>query len=76
MYSLNILIIFLTPVKYAENILYVPLFCFSDISFNLWFRGQSYRLQIERSLVRFPTLPELLRDNWPGTGSTQPPEDN
>jgi hypothetical protein len=33
-------------------------------------------LQIQRSRVRFPALPDVLRSRWSGTGSTQPREDN
>jgi hypothetical protein len=41
----------------------------------LWSSGQSSRLQIQRSRVRFPALPDFLRSNLSGTGSTQPLED-
>jgi hypothetical protein len=37
----------------------------------LWSRGQTSWLQIQRSRVRFPMLPDFLR-----TGSTQPREYN
>jgi hypothetical protein len=33
-------------------------------------------LQIQRSRVRFPALPDFLRSSGSGTGSTQPREDN
>jgi hypothetical protein len=42
----------------------------------LWSSGQSSWLQIMRSRVRFPALPDLLRSSGSGTGSTQPHEDN
>jgi hypothetical protein len=38
--------------------------------------GQSFWLQIHRSWVRFPALPDFLRSSGSGTGSTQPREDN
>jgi hypothetical protein len=42
----------------------------------LWSTGQSSWLQIQRSRVRFPVLPDFLRNSGSGTGSTQPPEYN
>jgi hypothetical protein len=42
----------------------------------LWSSGQSFWLQIQRSQVRFPALPDFLRSSGSGTGSTQPREDN
>jgi hypothetical protein len=42
----------------------------------LWSIGQSFWLQIQRSRVRFSALPDFLRSRGPGTGSTQPREDN
>jgi hypothetical protein len=38
--------------------------------------GQSSWLQIQRSRVRFPALPDFLRSSASGTASTQPREDN
>jgi hypothetical protein len=43
---------------------------------SLWSSGQSSWLQIQRPRVRFPVLPDFLRSIEPGTGSTQPSEDN
>jgi hypothetical protein len=40
------------------------------------YRDQSFWLQIQRSRVRFPALPDILRSRGSGTGSTQPHEDN
>jgi hypothetical protein len=40
----------------------------------LWSSCQSSWMQIQRSLVRFPALPDFLRSSWSGTGSTQPRE--
>ena len=42
----------------------------------LWSSGQSFWLQIQRSRVRFPALPDFLSSNGSGTGSTQPREIN
>jgi hypothetical protein len=38
----------------------------------LWSSGQSSWLQIQRSRVRFPALPDFLRSSKSGTGSTRP----
>jgi hypothetical protein len=42
----------------------------------VWSSGQSSWLQIQRSRVRFPTLPDFLRSIGSGTGSTQLCKDN
>jgi hypothetical protein len=42
----------------------------------LWSSGQSFWLQIHKSRVRFPALPDFLRSRGSGMGSTQPREDN
>ena len=42
----------------------------------LWSCGQSFWLQIQRSRVRFPALPDFLSSSGSGTGSTQPREVN
>jgi hypothetical protein len=42
----------------------------------LWSSGQSCALQIQRTRVPFPALPDFLRSSGSGTGSTQPREDN
>ena len=42
----------------------------------LWSSGQSFWLQIQRSRVRFPALPDFLSSSESGTGSTQPREVN
>ena len=42
----------------------------------LWSSGQSFCLQIQRSRVRFPVLPDFLSTSGSGTGSTQPREVN
>jgi hypothetical protein len=42
----------------------------------MWSSGQSSWLQIQRSLFRFPALPDFLRSSGSGTGSTQPREYN
>jgi hypothetical protein len=42
----------------------------------LWSSGQSFWLQIQRSRVRFPALPDFLSGSGSGTGCTQPREVN
>jgi len=42
----------------------------------LWSSGQSFWLQIQRSRVRSPALPDFLSTSGSGTGSTQPREVN
>ena len=42
----------------------------------LWSSGQSFWLQIQRSRVRFPALPDFLSSSGSGTGSIQPREVN
>ena len=42
----------------------------------LWSSGQSFWLQIQRSRVRSPALPDFLSSIGSGTGSTQPREVN
>ena len=42
----------------------------------LWSSGQSFWLQIQRSQVRFPALPDFLSSSESGTGTTQPREVN
>ena len=43
---------------------------------SLWSSGQSFWLQIQRSRVRFPALPDFLSSSGSGKGSTQPREVN
>jgi len=42
----------------------------------LWSSGQSFWLEIQRSRVRSPALPNFLSSSGSGTGSTQPREVN
>jgi hypothetical protein len=42
----------------------------------LWSNDQSSWLQILRYRVRFPALPDFLRNSGSGTGSTQPRQYN
>jgi len=42
----------------------------------LWSSGQSFWLQIQRSRVRSPALPDFLSSSGSGMGSTQPREVN
>jgi hypothetical protein len=42
----------------------------------LWYIDRSPWIQIQRSRVGFPALPDFLRSSGSGTGFTQPREDN
>jgi len=42
----------------------------------LWSSGRSFWLQIQRSRVRSPALPDFLSSSGSGTGFTQPREVN
>ena len=42
----------------------------------LWSSGHSFSLQIQRSRVLFPALPDFLSSSESGTGFTQPREVN
>jgi hypothetical protein len=48
--------------------------CYSHVGPPLWSSGQSSWLQIDRSWVRFPALPDFLSSSGSGTASTQPRE--
>ena len=50
------------------------LFCHINLGPPLSSSGQSFWLQIERSRVRFPALPDFLSCSGSGTGSAQPRE--
>ena len=50
--------------------------CSSSSRPPLWSSGQSFWLQIQRSRVRSPALPDFLSSSGSGTGSTQPREVN
>jgi hypothetical protein len=54
--------------------------CFDQVAVQcrppLWSSGQSFWLQIQRSRVRSPALPDFLSSGGSGTGSTQPREVN
>ena len=57
-------------IKFENNYTYV------NARPPLWSSGQSFWLQIQRSRVRFPALPDFLSSSGSGTGSTQPREVN
>jgi hypothetical protein len=63
------------PTRYCKPNVHFPNTCTSHRP-PLWSSGQSFWLQILRSRVRFPVLPDFLRSTGSGTGSTQPREDN
>ena len=48
--------------------------CYAMLLLPLWSSGQSFWLQIQRSRVRSPALPDLLSSSGSGTGSTRPRE--
>ena len=54
-------------VKFNEKLLI-------SIQWPLWSSGQSFWLQIQRSRVRSPVLPDFLSSSGSGTGSAQPRE--
>ena len=60
--------IFGLQVKYKDNI--------AATGPPLWSSGQSFWLQIQRSRLRFPALPDFLSSSGSVTGSTQPREVN
>jgi hypothetical protein len=70
----NVKIYFTLLASYAMIILILIYYCFNRPP--LRSNGQSSWLQIQRSWVRFPALPDFLRSSGSGTGSTQPREDN
>ena len=47
---------------------------FLFLTYDFWSSGQSFWLQIQRSRVRSPALPDFLSSSGSGTGSTQPRE--
>ena len=49
-------------------------YLYADVGPPLWSSGQSFWLQIQRSRVRSPALPDFLSSSGSGTGSTQPRE--
>ena len=64
-----------------RNILLVKIFsvfviCYAEVGPPMWSSGQSFWLQIQRSRVRFPALPDFQSGSGSGTGSTQPREFN
>jgi hypothetical protein len=63
-----------------ENLSFLRQLCFAGCDDMqgppLWSRGQNSWLQIQRSWVPFPALPDVLRSSGSGTGYTQTHEDN
>ena len=57
--------------KYIYLFIYKYIYIFRP---PLWSSGQRFWLQIQRSRVRFPALPDFLSGSGSGTGSTQPRE--
>ena len=54
--------------------LYIYISIYITVGPPLWSTGQSFWLQIQRSRVRFPALPDFLSGSGSGTGYTQPRE--
>ena len=62
----------------SHGLLYIKknIYIYIYIYIYIWSSGQSFWLQIQRSRVRFPALPDFLSSSGSGTGSTQPREVN
>ena len=60
-------------ISYGDILVLVVIFSYIYIP-PLWSSGQSFWLQIQRSRVRSPALPDFLSSSGSGTGSTQPRE--
>ena len=54
--------------------LQVQMICMVNGRPPLWSSGQGFWLQIQRSRVRFPALPDFVSGSGSGTGCTQPRE--
>jgi hypothetical protein len=72
-----------SDVNSTDTSFYIFVVSLYFICYSIWIAlpplcssGQSSWLQIQRSRVRFPALPDFLRSSGSGTGSTQPREDN
>jgi hypothetical protein len=63
-------------LRVLEIVFFIFILKDAKIKRPLWSSDQSSWLQIQRSRVRFPALLCFLRNNGPGTWSTQPREDN
>ena len=66
------------PFEFLTNMEIVLIFrlVYDAVRPPLWSSVQSFWLQIQRSRVRFPALPDFLSSSGSGTGSTQPREVN
>jgi hypothetical protein len=65
----------LCPAEHRIIFLSFPSFLFLFLHLlPVWSRGQSSRLQIQWSRVRFPALSDFMISSGSGTGSTQPRE--
>jgi hypothetical protein len=73
--SLSYPLLFFYFLLSSLSLLY-PLLFFLTLSLRspLWFSGQYFWLQIQRSRVRFPALPDYLKSSESETGSTHPRE--
>jgi hypothetical protein len=55
---------------------YYNYWCYYPVWPPLWTNGQSSRLPIQKSRVKFPMIPDFLTRSGSETGSTRPREDN
>jgi hypothetical protein len=84
-FHIKVLCVFLISPMYAICLNHLTVVLNTQIYFikrsimkllNLWSSDQTSWLQILRSWVPFPALPDFLRSSGSGTGSTQPREYN
>jgi hypothetical protein len=69
------IVLFIDYVEIGSENIYIYIYIYIHGP-PLWSSGQSFWLQIQRSRVRFPELPDFLSGSWSGTGYTQPREVN
>jgi len=62
------------PLLYEQEVEFALDFVLFVLRPPLWSSGQSFWLQIQRSRVRSPALPDFLISSGSGTGYTQPRE--
>ena len=78
-YTCNVYQLYLIAASFKESdtVSSEVIFLFYCVTLHrlpLWSSGQSFWLQIQRSRVRYPALPDFLSSSGSGTGSTQPRE--
>jgi hypothetical protein len=73
------MIYFESLFEHSRKVLHSITICVAVLKLHespLWSSGQSFWLQIQRSWVRFPALPDFLRRRGSETEPAQPREDN